>query len=114
MSLGLPPVCLFRLGQEVGHCESLNSLPQEPVHICEFLQFYSSAHLLLLTLTFYRILSWCPLLGVNTDQRKKERKKESSADFTKFPLQRSRVWPQIRIDNIAEKRGHKQIKVFEN
>ena len=27
-------------------------------------------------LTFYRILSWCPLLGVNTEERKKERKKE--------------------------------------
>ena len=38
----------------------------------------------------------------------------SSADFIKFPLQRSRVWPQIRIDKMAEKRGHKQIKVFEN
>ena len=36
-----------------------------------FLQFYSSAHLLLLTLIFYRILSWCPLLGVNTEERKK-------------------------------------------
>ena len=34
--LGLSPVCLFRCGQEIGHCESLNSLPQEPVHICEF------------------------------------------------------------------------------
>ena len=27
-------------------------------------------------LTFYRILSWCPLLGVNTEERKKDRKKE--------------------------------------
>ena len=74
--LGLSPVCLFRSGKEVGHCESLNSLPQEPVHICKlsvFLQFHSLAHLLLLTLTFYRILSWCPLLGVNTEERKKER-----------------------------------------
>ena len=33
--LGLSLVCLFRCGQEVGHCESLNSLSQEPVHICE-------------------------------------------------------------------------------
>ena len=73
--LGLLLVCLFRYGQEIGHCESLNSLPQEPVPICElsvFLQLYSSAHLLLLTLTFYRILSSCPLLGVNTEERKKE------------------------------------------
>ena len=26
--LGLSPVCLFRCGQEVGHCESLNYLPK--------------------------------------------------------------------------------------
>ena len=39
--LGLSPVCLFRCGQEVGHCESLNYLPQEPVHICETSDFYS-------------------------------------------------------------------------
>ena len=74
-SARLSPDCLFRCDQEVGHCESLNSLPQEPVHICKlsgfFLQFHSLAHLLLLTLTFYRILSWCPLLEVNTEERKK-------------------------------------------
>ena len=32
----------------------------------EHIYFY----LLLSTLTFYRILSWCPLLGVNTEERK--------------------------------------------
>ena len=35
--LGLSPVCLFRCCQEVGHCENLNSLPQEPVHNCDLL-----------------------------------------------------------------------------
>ena len=32
---------LVPCGQEVGHCEILNSLPQEPVHICELCVFYS-------------------------------------------------------------------------
>ena len=94
--LGLSPVCLSRCGQEVGHCESLNSLPQEPVYIFVnqvFLQFYSSAHLLLLTLTFYRILSRCPLLGVNTEERKKGAhwKRLDSIVLTRSNIHRRRI-----------------------
>ena len=37
--LGLSPLCLFCCGQEVGYSESLNSLPQVPVHICELSVF---------------------------------------------------------------------------
>ena len=63
----------------------LDYLPQEAVYSCEFsvltqfqlLQFSTLFKLLLLTLTLYMILSWCPLLGVNTEERKKKNIKDS-------------------------------------